>query len=54
MKDTIKVILMIVAFLTIFISLMIYGSYRNHQIEKGLNHQVKSLALKSTYKITQN
>lgn len=34
-KDTIKVILMIIAFLVIFISLLIYGFYRNHQIETG-------------------
>lgn len=34
MKDATKVILMIVAFLVIFIGLLIYGSYRNHQIEK--------------------
>lgn len=35
MKDTTKTILMIIAFLVIFISLLIYGSYRNHQIETG-------------------
>ena len=35
MKDSTKAILMTIIFLLVMLGLMIYGSYRNHQIDKG-------------------
>lgn len=35
MKDSTKAILMTIIFILIIIGFMIYGSYRNHQIESG-------------------
>lgn len=35
MKDTTKAIIITILFLLVMIGFMIYGSYRNHQIEKG-------------------
>ena len=35
MKDTINAIILTILFLVAFVGFIIYGSYRNHQIESG-------------------
>ncbi len=40
MKDMIKAIILTILFLAVFVGFLIYGSYRNKQIESGKITQV--------------
>lgn len=40
MKDMIKAVVLTILFLVAFVGFLIYGSYRNHQIESGKMVQV--------------
>lgn len=35
MKDATKAVILTILFLVVFVGFLIYGSYRNHQIETG-------------------
>jgi hypothetical protein len=40
MKDATETVILTILFLVVFVGFLIYGSYRNHQIENGKMVQV--------------